>query len=78
MACMLTELAESPTYLPTYTCTILALKFRKSGQEPVRPPRWPSHDDHCTKACPGCLVCVVGALGPFPTCIVVNGSSENG
>ena len=36
------------------------------------------HENHCTNACPGCLVCVVGALDRFPHCKGANGSSENG
>ena len=61
-----------------YQRTLLAWKFRRSARELVVWLRWSAHDAHCTKACPGCLVCVVGALGPFPTCNTVNGSIENG
>ena len=43
--------------------TLLALKLRKTGRELVAPLRWSPLDAHCTRACHGYLVCVVGALG---------------
>ena len=59
-------------------CTTLALIFRTYGDELVAELRWSALDAHCTRACPGCVVCVVEALGRFPPCNVVDGSSENG
>ena len=44
-------------------CTILAWKLRKTGQVMVVLPRWSPHDAHCTRACPGGVVYVVGVLG---------------
>ena len=58
--------------------TTLAWKFRKYGPGLVAELRWSSLDAHCTRACPGCVVCVIEALGRFPTCIVMNESDENG
>ena len=58
--------------------TILACKLSKYREVFTPATRWSAHGPHHTNACPWCVVCVVGALGSFPHCKGVNGSSENG
>ena len=58
--------------------TTFARKLGKCSRVFTPATRWSPHDPHLTNACPGCLVCVVGALGRFLSCKGVNGSSENG
>ena len=58
--------------------TTLACKLRKSSRVFTPATRWSADGAHCTQHCPQCLVCVVGALGRFPRCNVLNESREKG
>ena len=63
---------------PFHSLTTVVRKLSKYSQVFTPVTRWSPHEPHCTNACPGCLVCVVGALGRFLSCKGVNGSSVNG
>ena len=57
------ENSDETTSIYCIDATLLAWELRKYSQVIVVLLRWSPHDAHCTRACPGGVVYVVGALG---------------